>query len=73
MRSWVDKSWSILPVYYAWVLATHTARASLADVHPRLLLIAGLVTLWGARLTSNFWRKGGYALSGEDYRWPYLR
>ena len=28
---------------------------------PRLLLMAVLVTLWGARLTFNFARKGGYA------------
>lgn len=27
----------------------------------------------GARLTFNFWRKGGYARGGEDYRWAILR
>ena len=32
-----------------------------------------LVTLWGARLTFNFARKGGYAPGGEDYRWAVLR
>merc|ERR1719282_4904 len=32
-----------------------------------------LVTLWGIRLSYNFWRKGGYSLSEEDYRWPELR
>ena len=34
--------------------------------------MAGLVTLWGARLTFNFARKGGYT-GVEDYRWPILR
>jgi steroid 5-alpha reductase family enzyme len=35
-----------------------------------------LVLLWGARLTFNFARKGGYAGIGgdhEDYRWAVLR
>lgn len=44
-----------------------------ADIHPRLAIIAGLISVWGARLSYNFWRKGGYAYSGEDYRWPVLR
>jgi steroid 5-alpha reductase family enzyme len=38
----------------------------------RLNLMAVLVTLWGARLTFNFARKGGYT-GEEDYRWPVLR
>ena len=35
--------------------------------------MAALVTLWGARLTFNFARKGGYWSGGEDYRWEYVR
>ena len=35
--------------------------------------VAVLVTAWGARLTYNFARKGGYAPGGEDYRWAILR
>ena len=39
--------------------------------------MALLATAWGARLTFNFWRRGGYAWppwSGvEDYRWAVLR
>ena len=35
--------------------------------------MALLSTLWGLRLTYNFWRKGGYSSGGEDYRWPVLR
>ena len=34
--------------------------------------MAVLVTLWGARLTFNFARKGGYT-GAEDYRWAVLR
>lgn len=66
-NSWVDRLWSIVPVVYVWVFAI---AAGLADV--RLDVMAVLVTLWGARLTFNFARKGGYT-GHEDYRWPILR
>lgn len=32
-----------------------------------------LTTLWGIRLTYNFYRKGGYRKGGQDYRWEYIR
>ncbi|WP_298227450.1 DUF1295 domain-containing protein [Gryllotalpicola sp.] len=67
-HSWVDRLWSIVPVAYVWVFAGF---AGLADT--RLDLMAALVTLWGARLTFNFARKGGYRAGGEDYRWAVLR
>jgi steroid 5-alpha reductase family enzyme len=66
-NSWVDRLWSIVPVVYVWVFA---GAAGLADV--RLDVMAVLVTLWGARLTFNFARKGGYS-GEEDYRWAVLR
>ncbi|MEO8261160.1 MAG: DUF1295 domain-containing protein [Pseudolysinimonas sp.] len=66
-NSWVDRLWSIVPVAYAWAFAI---AAGLTDV--RLDVMAALVTLWGARLTFNFARKGGYS-GHEDYRWPVLR
>ncbi|RQP12752.1 MAG: DUF1295 domain-containing protein [Microbacteriaceae bacterium] len=65
--SWVDRLWSIVPVVYVWVFA---AGSGLSD--PRLVVMAVLVTLWGARLTFNFARKGGYS-GMEDYRWAILR
>ncbi len=67
-HSWVDRIWSIIPVVYLWIFA---GAAGLADT--RLDVMAVLVTLWGARLTFNFARKGGYAPGGEDYRWAVLR
>ena len=66
--SWVDRIWSIVPLVYVWIFA---GAAGLSD--PRLNLMAVVVTLWGARLTFNFARKGGYAPGGEDYRWAVLR
>jgi len=66
--SWVDRIWSLVPVAYVWVFA-----AGAGFANGRLIVMAVLLTLWGARLTFNFARKGGYARGGEDYRWAYLR
>jgi steroid 5-alpha reductase family enzyme len=58
---------SIVPVIYVWIFAGFAHFAN-----TRLDVMAALVTVWGARLTFNFARKGGY--SGiEDYRWGVLR
>lgn len=39
--------------------------------------MAFLVTLWGVRLTANFYRRGGYTWpiwrGEEDYRWSYIQ
>ncbi|MFC5501471.1 DUF1295 domain-containing protein [Lysinimonas soli] len=65
--SWVDRIWSIVPVVYVWIFA---GAAGFSD--PRLDVMTALVTAWGARLTFNFARKGGYS-GVEDYRWAVLR
>ena len=64
--SWVDRIWSIAPVLFAWIYA------GASRLSPRPTVAAVLVTLWGARLTFNFARRGGYAGS-EDYRWAVIR
>jgi steroid 5-alpha reductase family enzyme len=66
--SWVDRIWSIAPPIYVAMLA-HAA--GWADA--RLDGMALLTALWGARLTFNYARKGGYAPGGEDYRWSILK
>lgn len=68
--SWVDRIWSIAPVAYVWIFAI----TGLLEGEPggRLIVMAVLATLWGARLTFNFARKGGYT-GMEDYRWAILR
>lgn len=70
-NSQMDKLWSLLPIAYTWIIA---ARAGLPA---RLFVMACLATLWGARLTFNFARKGAYKLKfwegEEDYRWKVLR
>lgn len=69
--SQVDKLWSLMPIVYAGV----TLYAFPAS--PRIWLMAVLVTLWGLRLSYNFYRKGGYHIipwkGEEDYRWNILR
>lgn len=66
-----DKLWSILPVVYAWMIA------SIGEWNDRLVLMAILATVWGVRLTFNFARRGGYSWKfwegEEDYRWEVLR
>ena len=65
--SWVDRMWSLLPETYVWIFALDGHRANVRSV-----VLAVLTTLWGARLTFNFARKGGYS-GVEDYRWGVLR
>ncbi len=68
--SWVDRLWSIVPVVYVWIFAI--AGIAAGSDAARLVVMAVLVTAWGARLTFNFARKGGYS-GMEDYRWAILR
>ncbi len=70
-NSQVDKLWSILPIIYVWVVAHY------GSYTPRLIVMAGLVTVWGLRLTYNFSRHGAFTIrfweGKEDYRWAVLR
>jgi steroid 5-alpha reductase family enzyme len=66
--SWVDRLWSICPPIYCLIVAFANDFGS-----PRVNLMTALAVLWGARLTFNFVRKGGYAKGGEDYRWATVR
>lgn len=69
--SQTDKLWSIVPIGYVWYV---TWAAGMPD---KMILMSVLVTLWGARLTYNFGRRGGYSWKfwdgEEDYRWDILR
>ncbi|MBR1509966.1 MAG: DUF1295 domain-containing protein [Bacteroidales bacterium] len=70
-NSQMDKLWSLLPIAYTWVIAAG------GGFSIRLVVMAILATLWGARLTYNFARKGAYKLKfwegEEDYRWAVVR
>lgn len=69
--SQVDKIWSIVPIVYVWYIVSQS------DMHPRLIIMAVLVSIWGVRLTYNFSRRGAYSWKfwggEEDYRWGVLR
>ena len=71
-NSQVDKLWSIVPIYYVWHMTLLAPELS-----ERMVLMAILVTIWGARLTFNFARRGAYTwrfwAGEEDYRWEELR
>jgi steroid 5-alpha reductase family enzyme len=70
-NSQVDKLWSIVPAPYAWFMTWK------GGMDERMVLMSVLVTIWAARLTFNFARRGGYSWKfwegEEDYRWEVLR
>ena len=65
--SQVDRLWSIVPELYIWILVIRDGFSN-----GLLLAMALITTAWGARLTFNFARKGGYS-GEEDYRWEIVR
>lgn len=67
--SWVDRIWSILPILYQAHFLYHQSQCSGITISLRQWAIFGFTLTWGSRLTYNFFRKGGFAKGGEDYRW----
>ncbi|KAK4106615.1 DUF1295-domain-containing protein [Parathielavia hyrcaniae] len=69
--SQVDRCWSLLPTLY---IAHFDAWARLHGM-PSQRIDAALIfsTIWSIRLTRNYWRKGGYNVGSEDYRWEIVR
>jgi len=65
---WMDRLWSLCPPVYCLLVAV----AGGFDV-ARVNLMTSLVILWGARLTYNFARKGGFRKGGADYRWGVVK
>ncbi|KAJ5693095.1 hypothetical protein N7462_002518 [Penicillium macrosclerotiorum] len=69
--SQVDRFWSILPAVYNVHFATW---ARLSGIRTQSLdTIAVISIIWSARLTFNYWRRGGYKIGSEDYRWEIVR
>lgn len=82
--SQVDRVWSILPTFYIthFVVYAHMSGLStrrldsllafsiLWSVGRSLLHHSGTIC-WASqlRLTFNYWRRGGYTIGFEDYRW----
>ncbi|KAI1097526.1 DUF1295-domain-containing protein [Jackrogersella minutella] len=69
--SQIDRLWSLLPTIYN---AHFAAWSHLNDLPSRRIdLILFCSVIWSARLTFNYWRKGGYTVGSEDYRWEIIR
>ncbi len=64
--SQTDRLWSVAPAVYA----IYFTLRGWPDA--RLVIMSVLALLWGARLSLNFARKGGYTTE-EDYRWGILK
>ena len=58
----------LFPHTYSFPFSSYSGFSSL-----RLGIMSVLSALWGARLTFNFYRKGGYSAGEQDYRWPIVR
>ncbi|PYH95546.1 DUF1295-domain-containing protein [Aspergillus ellipticus CBS 707.79] len=69
--SQVDRFWSLLPSVYNVHFAVWARLSGLRT--QSLDTIAVISLLWSARLTFNYWRKGGYSIGSEDYRWQIVR
>ena len=71
-NSQVDKLWSIVPILYTWQMTLLAP-----EISEKMGFMSILVTIWGARLTFNFARRGAYTwrfwAGEEDYRWEELR
>ncbi|KAI8966353.1 DUF1295-domain-containing protein [Daldinia sp. FL1419] len=69
--SQVDRMWSILPTVYNAHFAAWSHLNNLPSQKLDLILLWS--TIWSARLTFNYFRKGGYSIGSEDYRWEIIR
>jgi steroid 5-alpha reductase family enzyme len=70
-NSQTDKLWSVVPIFYTWYMSW------MAGMPDKMVFMSVIVSIWGARLTFNFARRGGYSwkfwAGEEDYRWEVLR
>lgn len=61
------------PVAVGAKILNGAAMKSVAEAPLLGIVVAAVITIWGLRLSYNFWRKGGYWIGGEDYRWIRVR
>lgn len=72
-RNWsqVDRVWSILPAIYHVHYAYWARCNGLSTQRIDNVLIFSVI--WSIRLTFNYWRRGGYQIGSEDYRWSLIK
>lgn len=87
--SQVDRCWSLLPTIYNAHFTAYAHAAGVPSRRLDILLLFSLawsvryrcncvclllmLTSEQTRLTYNYWRKGGYSVGSEDYRWEVLK
>ncbi|OBT78423.1 hypothetical protein VF21_02139 [Pseudogymnoascus sp. 05NY08] len=69
--SQVDRLWSILPAIFIGHFVAYGHVVGLDTERLDMLLFA--VVVWSGRLTFNYWRRGGYSIGSEDYRWMIIK
>jgi len=72
-RNWsqVDRVWSILPTLYH---AHYAIWARLNGLNTsKVDHVLAFSVIWSIRLTYNYWRRGGYKIGSEDYRWNLIK
>ncbi|KFY22822.1 hypothetical protein V493_06302 [Pseudogymnoascus sp. VKM F-4281 (FW-2241)] len=69
--SQVDRLWSILPAIFIGHFVAYGHLIGLDTERLDTLLIS--VVIWSVRLTFNYWRRGGYSIGSEDYRWMIVK
>lgn len=69
--SQVDRVWSILPAVFNLHYALWARMNGLPTTRVDNVLAFSVV--WSIRLTYNYWRKGGYQIGSEDYRWELIK
>ncbi|OBT54368.1 hypothetical protein VE04_05510 [Pseudogymnoascus sp. 24MN13] len=69
--SQVDRLWSILPAIFIGHFVAYGHVVGLDTERLDMLLFT--VVVWSGRLTFNYWRRGGYNIGSEDYRWMVIK
>lgn len=72
-RNWsqVDRVWSLLPTVYHIHYAVWARMNGLSTQKVDNVMAFSIV--WSIRLTFNYWRRGGYQIGSEDYRWHLVK
>jgi steroid 5-alpha reductase family enzyme len=69
--SQVDRLWPILPATYTLHFNVWARQHGIPTAKLDLVLLCTAV--WATRLTFNYWRRGGYQIGAEDYRWEIVK
>ncbi|KAI1931476.1 hypothetical protein LOZ58_000013 [Ophidiomyces ophidiicola] len=69
--SQVDRLWSILPSVYNGHYVLWSFMNGISTERTWTIFVCS--SIWSVRLTYNYWRKGGYSIGSEDYRWTIVR